>query len=77
VLEVVAGQRAVLGGQRGAALVAELLGVQLDRQAERLRRFEHAPRLRRREADALAEGVDRVDQAFGVQRGSQAQTASM
>ena len=54
-------------GERGAALVAELLGVQLDRQAERARGLEHAPRLRRREADALAEGVDRIDQALGVQ----------
>ena len=55
-------------GERGAALVAQLLGVQLDRQAERARGVEHAPRLRRREADALAERVDRVDQPFGVQR---------
>ena len=76
--EVVAAQRPVAGGERGAALVAELFGVQLDRQPERARGVEDAPRLRRREADGLAEGVDGIDQALGVQRAAaSAQTASM
>jgi hypothetical protein len=64
---VVAGQGAKLRRQLRAALVGELLRVQLDRQAERARGFENAPRLRRREADAIAEGVDRVDQPLGMQ----------
>jgi len=64
VLEVLAGERAELGGERGAAHVAELLGVQLDRQAERTCGFEDAPGLRRREGDALAERIDGIDGAL-------------
>ena len=45
VLEVVARQRAVLGREHGAVLVAQLLGVQLDGEAEPTRRVEDAPRL--------------------------------
>ncbi len=58
-------QRAECGGQRRAVQVGQLLGVQLDRQALRARRLEHAARLGGREADAFAEGVDRVGQALG------------
>ena len=67
VFEVVARQRAVFGGERRAVLVAQLLGVQLDRQAEPSRRVEDAPRLRGGEADAVAEAVDGVDQPLAVQ----------
>ena len=42
VFEMVAAERPVPRRQCRAALVAELLGVQLDRQAERTRRVEHA-----------------------------------
>ena len=45
--------------------VAELVGVQLDRQAVALRRFEHALDLLRRETDAFAKAVNRVGQPFG------------
>ena len=67
VFDVVGRQPAEFRRERGAAEVAELVGVQLHRQAERARRLEHAPRLRRREADAFAERIDRIDQAFGMQ----------
>ena len=38
-------RRSVSGGHRGAAEMAQLLGMQLDRQALRARRVEHAPGL--------------------------------
>ena len=41
--------------------------LQLDRQALRPSRFEHAPGLRHAKADVLAEGVDRVHQAARMQ----------
>jgi hypothetical protein len=41
--------------------------VQLHRQAEFARGLEHAPRLRRTEADAFAEGIDRIHQTLRVQ----------
>ena len=53
---------------RAAVHVGELLGVQLDAQALRGRRLEHAPGLFEREADGFAEGIDRVDQSFARQR---------
>ena len=53
--------------------------MQLDRQAERVRRVEHARDLRGREGDALAEGVDRVGQARrrATAGSMSSQTASM
>ena len=42
VFEMVGRQRAELGGKRRAVRVGELVGVQLDRQAVRARRVEHA-----------------------------------
>ncbi len=53
--------------QRRAVLVGQLLGVQLDGQAVGMRGLEHALGLRVGKADPLAEGVDRVHQAFGRQ----------
>ncbi len=53
------------GGERRAAEVGKLVGVELDRQAERTRRREHALDLRRREGDALAEAVDGVGKPLG------------
>jgi hypothetical protein len=61
-LEVVAAQRAVACGQRCPLLVAELLGVELDRQPERARGLEDALRLLGREADRVAEGIHCVHQ---------------
>ena len=66
-LQVVAGQRTEGRGKGRAALIAELFGMQLHRQAQRARCLEHTPRLRRREGDVFAEGIDRIDQAFGMQ----------
>ena len=48
VLEVIGGQRAEASAASARAIqVRQLVGVQLDRQAVRARRREHAPRLRR------------------------------
>ena len=55
---------------RAPSGVGQLVGVQLDRQPVRTRRREHAPRLRRREADRLAEGVDRVGEPGARDRGN-------
>ena len=55
--------------QRGASHVGQLFRMQLDRQAQRARRVEDALGLRRRERDALAERIDRVDESFLRQRG--------
>lgn len=63
-LQVIGGQGAIAGRQRGAAEIAQLFGMQLDRQAMPVRGLEHALGLRRREADALAERIDRIDQSF-------------
>ena len=65
VFEMVGRQRAEARGERRAAEVGELVGMQLDRQAERLRRVEDARDLLGREGDALAEAVDGVGQPFG------------
>src|SRR3546814_16130894 len=43
--------------------------MQLDRQAQFAGTLEHPPGLCPGEADVLAEGVDRIHQAFGCQRG--------
>ena len=64
---MVGGQAVETRRQRRTAEVAELVGMQLHRQAERARGLEHAPRLRRREADAFAERIHRIDQPFRMQ----------
>ncbi len=69
VFEMIAGQRVVSRGKRRAAHVGQLLGMELHRQPERARLVEHAPGLLDREADALAEHVDRVDQMLDVEAG--------
>ena len=61
-------KRAVAGGQRRAVQVRQLVGMQLDRQAQRRGPLEDRAGLRRREADALAERIDRVGQAVGRDR---------
>ena len=68
IFEMVGGQRRVFGGERGAALVGQLLGVQLDWQARPPRGLEHAADLFARERDALAKAVDGVDQSFACER---------
>ena len=68
-LDVVARQRAVAGRQRRAAHVRQLLGMQLDGDAELLRRPEDLLGLGQREGDALAEHIHRIHQPFGGQRG--------
>ena len=67
--DVVARQRAETRRQRRAAHVRQLLGMQLDRQAQRLRRLEHLLGLGKREADGFAKHVHRIHQAFGSERG--------
>ena len=52
--------RAELRGQRRAAGVGELLGVDLEPEAEGAARFEHAPRLLDREGALVAEHVDEL-----------------
>ena len=64
---MVATQGPKAGRQGRATAVRQLLGVQLDRQAQRLRGGEDAAGLGRAEADALAKRVHGVDQALGVQ----------
>jgi hypothetical protein len=75
-LKVVAAERAEARRQLRAAAVAQLFGMQLDRNAQRFRRGEHTFASARREGDAFAKGVDRIDQAFGVQHGQHLSTAS-
>jgi hypothetical protein len=70
-------RRRTLRSQRGAALVAELFGMQFDGQAQGCGGVEHAAGLGRAEADVLAEGVHGVDQPQRMQPGIHAQTASM
>ena len=65
VLEVIGGERLVLRGERGALLVGELLGVQLDRELEFGRLGENALDLRRREADVVAVGVHGIGEPLG------------
>ena len=64
---MVARQCAELAGQLGTALIAQLLGMQLDGQTQSLGRLKHPARLRRRETDALAKGIHRIDQALFLQ----------
>jgi hypothetical protein len=69
VLQVVAAQGLVAAGQGGAAAVAQLLGMQLDRQAQRAGAAEQAVDLGGAEGDVLAEAVHRIDQALGLPAG--------
>lgn len=55
-------QRAVPRGERRAAEIGELFGMELDRQAECVGGVEDLADLGGREGDALAEAVDRVDE---------------
>ncbi len=68
IFQVIGGERLELGGQRRPAQIRELLGMQLDRQAQRCGRLEHAPDLGRLEGDGLAKAVDRIDQPRGRRR---------
>ena len=63
VFQMIGGERAKARGERRAAQVRELIGVQLDRQAMASRGLEHARDLGGRERDLLAEGIDRVGEA--------------
>ena len=58
-------QRASPGRHHRAFQVAELLGVQLNRQVVLPRGVEHPRHLLRRKADALAKGVHRIGKIFG------------
>lgn len=69
VLQMVAAQALVAAGQGGAAAVAQLLGMQLDRQAQGAGAAEQAVDLRGAEGDVLAEAVHRVHQALGLPAG--------
>jgi hypothetical protein len=60
--EMIGRQRADSGRERGAVLVGELLGMELDRQREARGGGEDALGLGGGEADALAERVDRIGQ---------------
>jgi hypothetical protein len=77
VFQVVARQRAEPRRQCRAVLVAQLLGMQLDRQAQAARGVEHAFGLFGAEGDVVAEHVDGVDQAGLQLAGSQPISASM
>jgi hypothetical protein len=50
----------------GAAQVGQLFGMQLDRQARRAPRRRAGDLVIGRKGDALAEGVDGIDQTFGM-----------
>ena len=71
--QMVAAERAIARRQRRAAAVAELFGMELDRQAEAARGLEHTLGLGRAEGDALAERVHGIDQALLVQQRQHAQ----
>ena len=68
IFEMVGGEGAELGRQRRAAAVRQLVGVKLDRQSEAPGRVEHKRDLRDGERDALAERVDRIDEALAGER---------
>jgi hypothetical protein len=75
--KVVGRQALVARRQFRAALVGQLLRMQLDRQAVRLRGLEHALRLFRRKADALAEYIHRIGQPSAASGAIILQTSSM
>ena len=55
---MVGGQSAILRGERGAGLVGELLGMELDPEAVLAGRAEQALDLVRGESDGVAERID-------------------
>ena len=57
-------KRAIARRERGTAAGSELIGVEFDRESQPLRSLEEARDLLRRERNRLAEGIDRVGQAF-------------
>src|SRR3546814_12673744 len=61
-------QRAKTGRQCRTTEIAELFGMQLDRQAVAPRRREDALRLRRGKTDALAEGIHRIGKPRSEER---------
>ena len=65
VFEMIGRERAEFGGERRAAGIRELVGVQLHRQPVRTRGREHASCLRLREADRLAERIDGIRESHG------------
>ena len=65
VLEMVGGERLVFRSKRRALLVGELLGMELDGEAELLGLDEDALDLRGREADVVAVRVDGVGESLG------------
>jgi hypothetical protein len=68
VFEMIRRERAVRGGELRPAEIGELVGVELEGKAERLRRREHPRGLLGREGDPLAEGVDRIGEAVARDR---------
>ena len=56
-------ERTELGGERSTPEIGELVGMQLDRQAERLGRSKHARRLCRGERDVFHERIDGIGKA--------------
>src|SRR5206468_1065365 len=58
VLEMIGGERAILGGERGTMLVRQLLGMEPHTKAMVRRRLEQALNLFRRESDGVAKGID-------------------
>ena len=60
-------QRLVLRSQLRTTAVTELLGMQLDWQAQALGRSKHPPDLRSAKCNALAKAIDRINQPFSVQ----------
>ena len=67
VFDMVGGQAIELCHQRSTAQIAELVGVQLHRNAQCTRYVEYTPGLCRRKPDALAKRIHRVHQACGMQ----------
>ena len=61
IFNVVGRERLVLSSQGGATQVAQLLGMQFDREAKLLRHIEHPRNLRGVKGDPFAEPVDRID----------------
>ncbi len=60
--------RAIRSGKPCAMEIGKLLGMKLDRQAQRCCRVKDAGNLGGREGNALAEAIDSVDKALGMGR---------
>ena len=59
-------QGTMAGGEGGALLVGQLLGMQLDRQPQRPRLGKERRKVLGRKGDGFAEGIDRIDQPLGM-----------